>query len=80
MLKATGQSIPASEWWRRRRLRYNIGLIVAGPLAFVCYVAVGFWGISIGAIQDPYASIPLMVVSHGMGYLVLMSGHSRKGS
>lgn len=46
---------------------------MSGPLAFVCYVAVGFWGISIGAIQDPYTSIPLMVVTHGMGYLVMMA-------
>jgi hypothetical protein len=27
-------------WWRARRLRYNIGLAVAGILAFICYVIV----------------------------------------
>jgi hypothetical protein len=27
-------------WWERRRLRYNIGLVVAGGLAFAAYVLV----------------------------------------
>ena len=27
-------------WWRARRLRYNIALVVAGILAFVAYVTV----------------------------------------
>jgi hypothetical protein len=29
----------ARSWWRHRRLRYNIGLAVAGLLAFVAYLA-----------------------------------------
>lgn len=27
-------------WWRARQLRYNVGLAVAGVLAFICYVIV----------------------------------------
>jgi hypothetical protein len=27
-------------WWRARRLRYNVALVIAGILAFVAYVAV----------------------------------------
>lgn len=29
-------------WWSARRLRYNVGLVVAGVLAFVAYLLVGF--------------------------------------
>ena len=29
-------------WWERRRLRYNAGLLLAGLLAFVLYLAVYF--------------------------------------
>jgi hypothetical protein len=31
---------PALTWWEARRLRYNVGLLVAGVLAFICYVVV----------------------------------------
>ena len=30
------------EWWRSRRWHYNRGLIVAGLLAFMCYVTVAW--------------------------------------
>ena len=33
---------PSSTWWEGRRLHYNIGLFLAGILAFVCYVVVCF--------------------------------------
>jgi hypothetical protein len=26
-------------WWASRRLRYNVGLVVAGVLGFICYAA-----------------------------------------
>ena len=28
----------AKEWWEHRRLRYNIGLVVAGITAYITYV------------------------------------------
>jgi hypothetical protein len=28
---------PTLTWWEARRLHYNIGLLVAGALAFTCY-------------------------------------------
>jgi len=62
------------EWWGRRRLRYNIGLIVAGPLAFACYVMVVSWGSSIFA--GPHPTVTLwaeMVLPVAVGYLVLMA-------
>jgi hypothetical protein len=35
-----------------RRLRYNIGLVIAGVSAFVCYVVVVARGISIGIMPE----------------------------
>ena len=65
--------VPAKEWWGHRRLRYNIGLVLAGLLAYAVQVAVVFWGISIGSIPpnsdpDPMFSVAL----DGVGYLVMM--------
>ena len=47
---------PAKQWWGRRRLRYNVALMIAGPLAFAIDEAVTAWGVSRGAIpidRDP---------------------------
>lgn len=33
-------SVSTSQWWRRRRKHYNVSLVVAGLLAFFCYVLV----------------------------------------
>ena len=32
----------AFAWWASRRLHYNTGLVVAGIIAFICYVVVCF--------------------------------------
>jgi hypothetical protein len=67
--------VSAKEWWGRRRLRYNIGLIVAGPVAFGVQIAVVSWGISIGAIppfSDPDAMV-FTIILDGTGYLLMMA-------
>jgi hypothetical protein len=64
-------SVSAKEWWGRRRLRYNIGLLIAGPLAFAVQIAVVSWGVSSGAI--PSKSHPAMgntILIDGIGYLL----------
>jgi hypothetical protein len=64
--------VSASEWWGRHRLRYNIGLVVAGFLAFACYVGVVAWGDSIGAV--PNAEINLFTTAfQAVGYLFMMA-------
>lgn len=35
-------NLSAWQWWEYRRLRYNVGLLLAGLLAFVLYLAVYF--------------------------------------
>jgi hypothetical protein len=39
--------VPARDWWRRRRLRYNLALIAAGVLAFACFMLLSWWGDSV---------------------------------
>jgi small-conductance mechanosensitive channel len=40
ILDNSGQS--SWQWWERRRLQYNIGLLLAGILAFVLYLIIYF--------------------------------------
>jgi hypothetical protein len=62
----------AGDWWQARRRRYNVALVKAGLLAFVCYCGVVFWGDSIGAIPD--ADITLFtILFQGIGYLFMMA-------
>lgn len=61
----------AMDWWERRRLKYNIGLVVAGVLASACYVLVVDRGISSGAM--PGAEITLFTTAfRAVGYLFMM--------
>jgi hypothetical protein len=62
----------AWNWWEQRRLRYNIALVVAGLLAFVCYVAVVDRGISTGAM--PGAEITIFTtVFQAIGYVFMIA-------
>lgn len=56
-------------WWEARRLRYNIGLIAAGLLAFVAYFIVGCTLLP----ADAHFNVPgLITLLHGIGYLVMI--------
>ena len=58
-----------AEWWKRRRLRYNAGLVAAGVLAFCAYAAV----FELKLRDQPDAEITLMTIGvQGVGYLVMM--------
>jgi hypothetical protein len=65
----------ALRWWEARRLRYNIGLVVAGVLAFIAYAAVIVrYGDIINAADpsqaDEFSGFTL--VFQGVGYLFMM--------
>ena len=61
----------ARTWWGRRRLTYNVGLIVSGMLAFICYVVVIDRRISDGSM--PGAEITLFTtLFQGIAYLLMM--------
>ncbi|HEV2730977.1 MAG TPA: hypothetical protein VGV15_13165 [Terriglobales bacterium] len=61
----------ASENWSGQRLRYNIGLVIAGPLAFVCYAAVGEWCIQRHSTVDFEITI-FTIFFQAVGYLFMM--------
>jgi hypothetical protein len=69
---AARHSESANGWWEQRRLRYSIGLVVAGLLAFVCYVGVVDRGISTGVMPD--AEITLFTTAfQAVGYLFMVA-------
>jgi hypothetical protein len=56
-------------WWSAHRLRYNVGLVVAGILAFIAYVAVG------STMLPPDADFEVKIFTtlfQGIGYLFMM--------
>jgi hypothetical protein len=64
-------NLDARTWWGERRLRYNVGLAVAGVLAFVCYAVALDHRISDGSM--PGAEITLFTTAfQGIGYLFMM--------
>jgi hypothetical protein len=68
-MNKTEEIIPTRQWWSSQRRRYNIGLIVAGISAFICYAAIVF------TFEDriPDAEITLFtIIFQGIGYLIMM--------
>jgi hypothetical protein len=58
-----------SAWWGQRRLRYNIGLVVAGLLAFVTYASLVF------TFEDRIENVDITIFTtafQAIGYLVAM--------
>src|SRR5258708_2013975 len=60
------------QWWESRRLRYNIGLIVAGILAFVCYVIVVDRGMDQHKMSDEAEISLFTTFGQGIMYLFMM--------
>ena len=57
------------EWWRIRRSRYNVALVVAGILAFIAYVVVCETILP----KDAEAEItPFTMFFQGVGYLFMI--------
>src|SRR5260221_5824724 len=69
---ATDSSSRATEtWWAGRRLRYNIGLLIAGPLGFSLYAVVVSRCIDLRAPSD-WEITALTTVFQGFAYLVMI--------
>lgn len=63
-------TISPSAWWKARRLQYNVGLVVAGFLAFIIYVVVG------STMLPPDADFEITIFTtlfQGVGYLFMMA-------
>lgn len=66
---------PESQWWEARRLRYNIGLVVAGILAFIAYVAVlsTFGDIILSSDNSENDAFTIFtLLFQGIGYLFMI--------
>jgi hypothetical protein len=69
------EELERRNWWRARRLRYNVGLIVAGVCAFALYAGIVFTA----PIENPAAPLGEMpevtlftTLFQGVGYLFAM--------
>lgn len=58
----------AFEWWNGRRLYYNFSLVVAGIVAYLCYVAVLCGNTDV----IPDADIGFWIIPQGIGYLFMI--------
>lgn len=62
--------LASKEWWRNKRLKYNLGLIVAGFFAFICYAILGT---KLIMPYDENFEITLFTIAfQGTGYLIMM--------
>jgi hypothetical protein len=69
-MESESEAFARDEWWAARRWPYNRALIIAGIVAFVCYVVVA--GTLIARI-DPGVEITIFTTAfQGFGYLVAM--------
>ena len=62
--------LTGKEWWEERRLLYNIGLVAAGVLAFICYAFVDVALISPHDTEDEISIFT--IVFQGIGYLCMI--------
>lgn len=68
--KESTATMSSKKWWRKRRYRYNVGLVLAGIIAFILYVIVGA---SLIMPYDPRFEITLFTTAfQGITYLVIM--------
>lgn len=59
-----------TQWWESRRWRYNLGLILAGILAFLLYAVLGI--ILIMPNDQEFDITLFTIVFQGFGYLLMM--------
>ena len=69
-MESESEAFAREDWWADHRWPYNRALIIAGVLAFVCYVAVAC---TLVARVDPGVEITIFTTGfQGFGYLVAM--------
>lgn len=58
------------QWWTKKRMKYNIGLIIAGFTAFLTYAVLG--GILIAPYDNEFEVTLFTTFFQGIGYLFMM--------
>lgn len=60
------------EWWRKKRLNYNVGLLISGILAFILYVIVVEF-IVIKSEKNWEGELTIFtILLQGIGYLIMI--------
>ncbi len=62
--------IKAKAWWAAKRIKYNIGLVVAGIFAFLCYGLIATYFIA--PYQPDFEINGIATFLQGVGYLVMI--------
>lgn len=62
--------VDSKQWWANKRLKYNIGLIIAGWSAFALYAFLGSW--LIAPHDDEFEITLFTTLFQGLGYLFMM--------
>lgn len=60
-MKERAEDLSASEWWGQRRARYNIGLVIAGLLAFGVYATRAFAEVGITVFTTIYLIVSFLL-------------------
>jgi hypothetical protein len=64
-------NLSAWDWWNKKRLKYNIGLLISGFVAFAFYLLVVEFVV---IPKDHNAEITLLdIILQGIGYLIMIS-------
>ena len=60
----------SKQWWAKRRLNYNKGLLISGVIAFLTYAILG--GLLIAPHDSSFEVTLFTTIFQGLGYLVMM--------
>ena len=72
-MKEGTDELSASEWWGLRRARFNIGLVIAGLLAFVTYATRAFADVGITVFTTIYLIVSFLLTI-GMANILYFFG------
>lgn len=60
-MREGAEDLSASEWWGLRRARFNIGLVIAGLLAFGAYATRAFADVGISVFTTIYLIVSFLL-------------------
>jgi len=70
IIAGTTSNKSVKEWWANRRKKYNVGLIIAGVAAFICYAILAEYLIL--PYDKEYEISLFTIFTQGIGYLFMM--------
>lgn len=77
-MKERTEDLSASEWWSQNRARYNIGLVIAGLLAFGAYTTKAFSSVGITLFTAIYLIVSFLLALGMANILYFLAPISEK--